>query len=307
MTTSEFARGGPAFGQLARHGDIDWGAWSKAAASLEGDLAGAADLERRIHHLYLPVLWFCLAGARAANERPFVVGLQAPQGAGKTTLSKHVLALLPSLGLTGLSVSVDDFYLTRDEQVRLAAANPGNPYLEHRGYPGTHDVALGERTLTEVRGLAAGAAARVPVYDKSQHGGRGDRAPVDRWRDVTGPVDVVILEGWMLGFEPVPDAAITDDRLALPNRALAEYDRWHRLLDAFVVLRAVDPTFVLKWRVEAEEAMKARGLPGLSRADIEDYVRRFLPAYDLWAGRAPARFAPERTFVVGLDEQRRAV
>jgi D-glycerate 3-kinase len=305
--SNEFARSGPAFEQLSRYGDVEWPLWNRAAAVLERELDGAADLDRRIHHLYLPVLWFCLAGARAASRRPFVVGLQAPQGAGKTTLSKHVLALLPSLGLTGLSVSVDDFYLTREEQVRLAAANPGNPYLEHRGYPGTHDVALGERTLTEVRGLGAGAIARVPVYDKSQHGGRGDRAPADRWREITGPVDVVILEGWMLGFEPAPADRVGDSRLTPPNRALADYDRWHRLLDAFIVLRATDPTFVLKWRVEAEEAMKARGLPGLSREDIEDYVRRFLPAYDLWAGRAPARFTPDRTFVVGLDEQRRAV
>ncbi|HET9373038.1 MAG TPA: hypothetical protein VFO19_22405 [Vicinamibacterales bacterium] len=307
MQMREFARSGPAFRQLSRHGEVDWHDWASAAAALERELAGAADLDRRVHHLYLPVLWFCLAGARRAARRPFVVGLQAPQGAGKTTLSKHVLALLPSLGLTGLSVSVDDFYLTREEQVRLAAANPGNPYLEHRGYPGTHDVALGERTLAELRALGAGATTRVPVYDKSQHGGRGDRAPAAEWREIAGPVDVVILEGWMLGFEPVPEATITDARLVHSNRALAAYDRWHRLLDAFVVLRAIDPRFVLKWRVEAEDAMKAKGLPGLSREDIEDYVRRFLPAYDLWAGRAPARFADEQTFVVGLDEQRRAV
>ncbi len=249
---------------------------------------------------------FCLDGVRTAASRPFVVGLQGPQGAGKTTLAKHVLSLLPPLGLRGVSVSIDDFYLTREEQLRLAAAHPGDPYLEHRGYPGTHDIEMGEAALTALRVIGAAGSVRVPVYDKSQHGGRGDRAPESAWIDVKGPLDLVIVEGWMLGFEPVPEDRLTDARLAFPNRALADYDRWHRLLDAFVVLRASDPSFVLKWRVEAEENMKAEGNPGLSREAIEDYVRRFLPAYALWAGRAPARFEPARTLIIGINEQRRA-
>jgi D-glycerate 3-kinase len=146
----------------------------------------------------------------------------------------------------------------------------------------------------------------VPVYDKSLHGGRGDRAPESRWRDVAGPLDVVFVEGWMFGFTPVPDARLSDPFLVEPNHALAEYDRWYRLTDAMVALRATDPTFVLRWRVEAEEAMKARGLPGLSREAIEDYVRRFLPAYALYAGRAD-RWPADRTLTLSLDVERRLV
>jgi D-glycerate 3-kinase len=236
-----------------------------------------------------------------------VVGLQAPQGAGKTTLVTRLMERLPDVGLRGVAVSIDDFYLTRADQLQLAAAHPGNPYLEHRGYPGTHDIALGEATLSSLRGLdghGAKAVVSVPVYDKSQHGGRGDRAPETQWRQVAGPLDLVIVEGWMLGFTPVPDASLADPFLIDPNRALAKYDAWYRSIDAMVVLRATDPTFVLRWRVEAEEAMKARGLPGLSRDAIEDYVRRFLPAYALYAGRAE-RWAADRTLVLALDEQRR--
>jgi hypothetical protein len=53
--------------------------------------------------------------------------------------------------------------------------------------------------------------------------------------------------------------------------------------------------------------MKAQGKPGLSREAVEDYVRRFLPAYALWAGRAPARIRPDQTLVVDIDERRRAI
>lgn len=244
--------------------------------------------------LYRTVLDFCRAQLAAQSKRPLVIGIQGPQGAGKTTLTRALLEALPAYGLSGTTVSIDDFYMTRAGQVAVAAAHPGNPYLEHRGYPGTHDIALGEETLAALAGGAGGAGqVRVPVYDKSAHGGRGDRAPVEQWRTVRMPIDLVFVEGWMLGFTPVPESSLTDPNLIAPNRALADYDRWHRHIDAWVVLRALDPAYVLTWRVEAEERMKAGGKPGLSREDIEDYIRRFLPAYQTWGG-APKGVAPFR-------------
>jgi D-glycerate 3-kinase len=305
-TLQAFVSAGPAFAQLDQLGPIDWAAWRRTAATLEHDLAGAADLDRRVHHLYLPILFFCAAHARRAEKRPLLVGLQAPQGAGKTTLVTHLIARLPDLGLRGAGVSIDDFYLPREGQLHLAAAHPGNQYLEHRGYPGTHDVGLGASTLSALGALGGDAVVRVPVYDKSAHGGRGDRAPESHWRDVTGPLDVVFVEGWMLGFTPVAAETLGDPFLAEPNRALADYDRWHRLIDLFVVLRAIDPSFVLRWRVEAEERMTASGRPGLDRAAIEDYIRRFLPAYARYGG-APDRVPPGRRFAIGLDVERRPV
>jgi D-glycerate 3-kinase len=262
------------------------------------------------HELASSVLAFAVAQVRASKRQPVFIGLQAPQGGGKTTLVTHVLGLLPDLGLRGTGVSIDDFYLTRAEQLRLAAAHPGNPYLEHRGYPGTHDVGLGERTLNALAGLghdSPGRTARVPVYDKGAHGGRGDRATEIAWRTVSAPLDIVFLEGWMLGFTPVPDVNIEDRYFKEPNRALDAYERWYRFLDAFIVLRALDPNFVLKWRVEAEEAARAAGKGGLDRAAIEDYVRRFLPAYARYAGGIPPNVPADRRLVIGLDELRRPV
>jgi D-glycerate 3-kinase len=254
--------------------------------------------------LHRPVHDFCFAQIAEAKRRPLVIGLQAPQGAGKTTLVTHFLQALPGMGLRGAGVSVDDFYLTREDQLRLAASHPGNPYLEHRGYPGTHDVALGERTLKALKALRAGDSMRVPVYDKSAHEGRGDRAPEASWRQVTGPLDVIVLEGWMLGFAGVEDAALPDARLAPANQALRDYQRWTEQADVWVVLRAQDPEYVLTWRVEAEEAMKASGKPGLSREAIEDYISRFLPAYRTYAtpDRLPGA-GPRLTLT--LDAQRR--
>ena len=69
---------------------------------------------------------------------------------------------------------------------------------------------------------------------------------------------------------------------------------------------AADPQFVLRWRVEAEEKVRASGRGSLNRAAIEDYVRRFLPAYATWGG-PPPNIARDRRLDFVLDERRRAI
>lgn len=261
------------------------------------------ELDQGFAPLHQPVYDFVFAQVAAATARPLVVGLQAPQGAGKTTLVTHLLRRLEARGLRAAGVSIDDFYLTRAEQLALAAAHPGNPYLEHRGYPGTHDIGLGVRTLRALRQIRAGVSVQVPAYDKSAHGGRGDRAPERDWRVVEGPLDLVVVEGWMLGFTPVSESQLPDQQMAAPNRALANYADWYGLIDQWIVLRAAEPEFVLEWRVEAEERMKAAGKPGLSREAIEDYVRRFLPAYRTYANGLAANREPALTLTLGLDRR----
>ena len=43
----------------------------------------------------------------------------------------------------------------------------------------------------------------MPRYNKAAHEGRGTRAPEDTWPRVKGPLDLILFEGWMLGFQPV--------------------------------------------------------------------------------------------------------
>ncbi|XP_072069244.1 D-glycerate 3-kinase, chloroplastic-like [Arachis hypogaea] len=49
---------------------------------------------------------------------------------------------------------------------------------------------------------------KPPRYDKSAFNGRGDRADPSTWPEVEGPLTVVLFEGWMLGFKPLPTKVV---------------------------------------------------------------------------------------------------
>ncbi len=195
--------------------------------------------------------------------------------------------------------------MTREAQLRLAAAHPGNRYLEHRGYPGTHDVALGTSTLDALARLGPGQTLKLPLYDKSAHEGRGDRAPESRWPTVQGPLDVVILEGWMLGFEPVEPSAL-DPQLCVANALLGAYQAWHTRLSTWLVLRTGDLQDIVRWRVDSEASRAARGEAALSPAAALDYVERFLPAYEHYVPPLVKRVAASkegRVVTLGPDRE----
>src|SRR4051812_14673155 len=108
-------------------------------------LAASGDRRSAVDALYLPSAHFMeevLQGARARDaeatrEAPLIFGISGPQGGGKSTLADTLVSALDELGRRAMAFSIDDFYLTYDEQRALSAEHPGNPYLEHRGYPGT--------------------------------------------------------------------------------------------------------------------------------------------------------------------------
>jgi D-glycerate 3-kinase len=212
-------------------------------------------------------------------SRPVFIGLSAPQGAGKTTLVRRLVPTLEARGLRAVAISIDDFYLTRGEQLALAAAYPGNRILEHRGAPGTHDVSLGDAVLERLSRLGTGETTKLPAYDKAAHGGRGDRAPEDTWPVVVGPLHVVLLEGWCWAFQPVPESALVDPALGPVNDALPGYARWQGRMHSLLAWRAQNVESIVSWRVAAEAQARAAGRAGLDPAAAEDYIRRFLPVY----------------------------
>ena len=140
---------------------------------------------------------------------PLFVALQAPQGAGKTSLTARVREMLTEYNedrgpYRVATLSIDDLFLPRAQTRALAAAHPDNPLLCGRGLPGTHDMPLAISLLHSLKEInrPGSGEVHIPHFDKSLFNGEGDRIPESEWNSVKGPLDVVLLEGWLVGFYP---------------------------------------------------------------------------------------------------------
>ena len=140
-------------------------------------------------------------------NKPLVVGVQGPQGSGKTFLTTMLRDKLisPPNNLCVALISLDDLYLSHSGLARIANDHPHNPLLQGRGQPGTHDVPRGTQVLNSLRRINepdAKHTVSIPIFDKSLYSGEGDR--IEQTTIVSRPLDVIIMEGWCTGFYPVP-------------------------------------------------------------------------------------------------------
>jgi D-glycerate 3-kinase len=124
----------------------------------------------------------------------------------KVTTLRQTLSAPPNNRRT-IVFSIDDLYLPHEKQNEIARSFPKNPLVQHRGQPSTHDIELGISLFKDISSRTKNI--RVPSYDKSAFNGKGDRRPKHEWetlnREGEPPVEVVIFEGWCVGFRALSD------------------------------------------------------------------------------------------------------
>ncbi|THX31376.1 putative uridine/cytidine kinase [Aureobasidium pullulans] len=242
---------------------------------------------------------------------PFFLGLNGIQGAGKTTLVSALYKTLtsPPHNLPTVVLSIDDLYLPHSAQKSLAQSQPTNPLIQHRGQPSTHDIPLGKDIFSQL--FSRQQNIRIPFYDKSAHSGQGDRTDPEAWEVVNKegepPVEVVIFEGWCVGFRSLSDeelvqkweaakaarifdgeayhgrlAALELEHVSFVNEALRQYDALTDYFGALVHIDAMDTLFVYDWRLEQERKLRKEKGTGMKDKQVIEFVNGYYPAYELY-------------------------
>ncbi|KAI0251138.1 P-loop containing nucleoside triphosphate hydrolase protein [Lactifluus subvellereus] len=296
---------------------------SNAQASTgENDIAFMAFL--LYHHIVVHVPSSHPSRSRSS---PLFVALQGPQGSGKTVVTECLRTLLTDNTneqygpFNVATLSIDDLYLPHAQLKALASAHPENPLLQGRGHPGTHDIALGLSLLRSLKEINRSPTnnLRIPRFDKSLVDGEGDRLPESEWTLIHGPIDIVLLEGWCVGFHPqslqyieqrineAPSgldgmfdcSAYSLEHILDVNQRLAEYVKWWDLFDicAQISPPGLSPYMpIYKWRLQQEHEMKAKNNgQGMTDEQVKLFVDRYIPGYHFFGASIVAGGYDEQT------------
>lgn len=279
--------------------------------------------EHRLPQTYLTQAEHCFGGLlseihtrKQRLDSSILIGINGSQGSGKSTLAAYLqVALQLKYGYQVVSISIDDFYLSK--QARLNLAEDVHPLFKTRGVPGTHNVQLAMDTLTTLKTQQQGSVP-IPRFDKATD----DCVPKTQWPEQQLPVDGVILEGWCVGALPQETALLEapvnqlereEDRdgswRRFVNQRLSEdYQPLFGLLDLQVMLKAPSFDTVFRWRLEQEQKLIQRldqeGSENRSGIMSEEQISRFIQHYQRIT-EAMLKTLPERVdFCYELDANR---
>lgn len=274
-----------------------------------------ADFLDCIHRYYTPIANNIIEHTKSGPD-PLVIGIQGCQGSGKSTLAKILKTLLESnAGLTTAVLSIDDFYLTQAERKKLS--EDVHPLLKTRGVPGTHNVALALKTISSLKYLSRGKSYKIPQFNKATD----DRAPHRDWPSISGPVKVIILEGWCVGVQAQSKEALNTCVNNLESEADSDktwrnyvneslennYAELFNHLDLLVVLAAPSFQCVYQWRLLQEQKLIEKNRLAETNADLTqtmspEQIAQFVLHYQRISEHAAATLPQKADWLLSLNE-----
>lgn len=260
-------------------------------------------------------------------DEPLFVLISGPQGSGKTyttnEIYEHLQIEYPDKNI--VKMSIDDFYLTHQDQLLLQGEYPNNKLLQGRGLPGTHDMKLMNNVLQAILQQKSNGASSevsndnpankdnegsnmvcVPFYDKSKFSGEGDR--LLETKNYKLPIDIVLFEGWFLGFNPTLDD-LEGDMIDV-NAKLFMYNDliWNNpeISSLGINFATNDIKNVYHWRLQQEHnTIKLHGT-GMTDEEVANFVDRYMPCYKLYYPQfiQQEKLGSVATLTLGLDIDR---
>ncbi len=260
--------------------------------------------------------WFSTLAKQIASHqnsagKPIIVGINGAQGSGKSTLAGLLCFILEQhFSLNAITLSLDDFYLTRAQRQTLAKEK--HPLLLTRGVPGTHDVALAIETITKLQSQQL--PVEIPRFDKSID----DRS--SQKESITSPVDVIVFEGWCLGSQAEDEAKLinavndleeVEDKnqawRSYVNQQLSDYyPELFNLTDIWVMLKAPSFDSVYQWRLEQENKLRNNSATQ-QHVMTEQQLARFIQFYQRITENTLQTLPKKVHYLYELDNSRQIV
>jgi D-glycerate 3-kinase len=263
------------------------------------------DLDTNVNQA-LDLLLPKIKSQREQSSRPIILGISGLQGSGKSTWASKLVEILSSKHqLYTVTISLDDVYKKHDDLIAQRDQDPSNRLYRTRGQPGTHEEQLAADFFEELRNYRGENELRIPSFDKSQFNGEGDRAPISAWPTISRKPDVVVFEGWCVGFQPLSASAVEEKyKLAvageLPINTPAQHQLKHLLevndnlkrycdafmgprhFDFFIHLDTTDLRNVYTWRLQQEHKMVEVKGSGMSDDQVRAFIDGYMPSYELY-------------------------
>ena len=247
------------------------------------EVAGKPIIDKigKLNKFYLPLSdW--IYSIYIKDRKIKTIGLSGGQGSGKSTITGILkLILKKKYGLELCVFSIDDFYKTKSERIKMSKKT--HPLFLTRGVPGTHDLNLINKTLNKLKRKNFKTVV-IPKFDKSID----DRANKKKWQKIKKRPNIIIFEGWCVGarnqnnknlkkslneIEKKHDINLKWRKIV--NKYLKnQYQKIFKKIDKLVYLKAPNFNYIFKWRLRQEQKLKltSKNKKIMSKSKVKEFI-----------------------------------
>ena len=235
----------------------------------------------KLNKFYLPLSEW-IYSIYSKDFKTKIIGLSGGQGAGKSTITGILkLILRKRYGLNICVFSIDDFYKTKNERLKMSKKK--HPLFITRGVPGTHDITLINQTIRKLRQKKF-KTVLIPKFDKS----KDDRVKKNKWQKVKIKPDIIIFEGWCVGATHQKKIELKKPlnliekkydinlkwRTMVNNLIKKRYKNLFNKIDKLVYLKVPHFNYIIKWRWLQEQKMKltTKSKKTMSKTQVKEFI-----------------------------------
>ena len=235
----------------------------------------------KLNKFYLPLSEW-IYSIYSKDFKTKIIGLSGGQGAGKSTITGILkLILKKKYGLNICVFSIDDFYKTKNERLRMSKKK--HPLFITRGVPGTHDITLLNQTIRKLKQKKF-RTVLIPKFDKS----KDDRYRKNKWQKIKIKPDIIIFEGWCVGTTHQNNNELKrplnliekkyDENLkwrkTVNNLIKKRYKNIFNKIDKLVFLKVPNFNYIIKWRWLQEQKMKltTKSKKTMSKTEVKEFI-----------------------------------